>query len=78
MRHRPADGSMDLVQLRTFLAVYRTGSLTAGAAQAGLSQPTVTTQVQADRILRKVRATTKVSAAMTAAAPNAAVIPPTR
>ncbi|MET9215302.1 MULTISPECIES: LysR family transcriptional regulator [unclassified Nocardia] len=47
MRHRPADGSMDLVQLRTFLAVYRTGSLTAGAAQAGLSQPTVTTQVQA-------------------------------
>ncbi|MGW5438141.1 LysR family transcriptional regulator [Nocardia asteroides] len=47
MRHRPADGSMDLVQLRTFLAVYRTGSLTAGAAQVGLSQPTVTTQVQA-------------------------------
>ncbi|MEU3013559.1 LysR family transcriptional regulator [Nocardia asteroides] len=47
MRHRPADGSMDLVQLRTFLAVHRTGSLTAGAAQVGLSQPTVTTQVQA-------------------------------
>ncbi|MGW6424701.1 LysR family transcriptional regulator [Nocardia sp. NPDC055053] len=47
MRHRPADGSMDLVQLRTFLAVYRTGSLTAGAAQVGLSQPTVTTQIQA-------------------------------
>ncbi|GAD82030.1 putative transcriptional regulator [Nocardia asteroides NBRC 15531] len=38
---------MDLVQLRTFLAVHRTGSLTAGAAQVGLSQPTVTTQVQA-------------------------------
>lgn len=38
---------MDLVQLRTFLAVFRTGSLTAGAAQVGLSQPTVTTQVQA-------------------------------
>ncbi|MGS2805494.1 LysR family transcriptional regulator [Nocardia sp. MW-W600-9] len=47
MRHRSVDGSMDLVQLRTFLAVYRTGSLTAGAAQVGLSQPTVTTQVQA-------------------------------
>ncbi|PWV81267.1 LysR family transcriptional regulator [Nocardia neocaledoniensis] len=47
MRHRQADGSMDLVQLRTFLAVYRTGSLTAGAAQIGLSQPTVTAQLQA-------------------------------
>ncbi|MEV0077000.1 LysR family transcriptional regulator [Nocardia neocaledoniensis] len=47
MRHRQADGSMDLVQLRTFLAVYRTGSLTAGAAQVGLSQPTVTAQLQA-------------------------------
>ncbi|MFF5035981.1 LysR family transcriptional regulator [Nocardia salmonicida] len=47
MRHRTADGSMDLVQLRTFLAVFRTGSLTAGAAQVGLSQPTVTTQIQA-------------------------------
>ncbi|WP_278263916.1 LysR family transcriptional regulator [Nocardia sp. AG03] len=38
---------MDLVHLRTFLAVYRTGSLTAGAAQVGLSQPTATTQVRA-------------------------------
>lgn len=38
---------MDLVHLRTFLAVYRAGSLTAGAAQVGLSQPTVTTQLQA-------------------------------
>ncbi|MFC6012728.1 LysR family transcriptional regulator [Nocardia lasii] len=47
MRHRSVDGSMDLVQLRTFLAVYRTGSLTAAAAQVGLSQPTVTTQLQA-------------------------------
>ncbi|MEV6058373.1 LysR family transcriptional regulator [Nocardia asteroides] len=37
---------MDLGHLRTFLAVYRTGSLTAGAAQVGLSQPTATTQVQ--------------------------------
>ncbi|AYF75695.1 LysR family transcriptional regulator [Nocardia yunnanensis] len=38
---------MDLAQLRTFLAVYRAGSLTAGAGQVGLSQPTVTTQLQA-------------------------------
>ncbi|MEV6774094.1 LysR family transcriptional regulator [Nocardia sp. NPDC051030] len=47
MRHRQSDGSMDLAQLRTFLAVYRAGSITAGAAQIGLSQPTVTTQLQA-------------------------------
>ncbi|WP_067699640.1 LysR family transcriptional regulator [Nocardia jejuensis] len=47
MRHRQADGSMDLSQLRTFLAVYRAGSITAAAAQVGLSQPTVTTQLQA-------------------------------
>ncbi|WP_232852013.1 LysR family transcriptional regulator [Nocardia acididurans] len=46
MSYRQADGSMDLAQLRTFLAVYRAGSITAGAAQAGLSQPTVTTQLQ--------------------------------
>lgn len=38
---------MDLVHLRTFLAVYRAGSITAGAALVGLSQPTVTTQLQA-------------------------------
>ncbi|MEU0538754.1 LysR family transcriptional regulator [Nocardia sp. NPDC005978] len=47
MRHRQTDGSVDLAQLRTFLAVYRAGSITAGAAQVGLSQPTVTTQLQA-------------------------------
>ncbi|WP_405133156.1 LysR family transcriptional regulator [Nocardia sp. NBC_01388] len=47
MRHRQADGSVDLTQLRTFLAVYRAGSITAGAGQVGLSQPTVTTQLQA-------------------------------
>ncbi|MEC3915826.1 LysR family transcriptional regulator [Nocardia sp. CDC160] len=47
MRHRQADGSMDLAQLRTFLAVYRAGSITAAAGQVGLSQPTVTTQLQA-------------------------------
>ncbi|MRH90794.1 LysR family transcriptional regulator [Nocardia sp. SYP-A9097] len=47
MRHRQTDGSVDLAQLRTFLAVYRAGSLTAGASQVGLSQPTVTTQLQA-------------------------------
>lgn len=38
---------MDLNLLRTFLAVYRTGSFTAAARLLGLSQPTVTTQVRA-------------------------------
>ncbi len=38
---------MDLAQLRTFLAVYRAGSITAAAGHVGLSQPTVTTQLQA-------------------------------
>jgi DNA-binding transcriptional LysR family regulator len=33
--------------LRTFLAVYRAGSLTAAGVQLGLSQPTVTSQVRA-------------------------------
>ncbi|MFC9999302.1 LysR family transcriptional regulator [Nocardia sp. NPDC127526] len=47
MGHRNADGSLDLAQLRTFLAVYRAGSLTAGANAVGLSQPTVTAQLQA-------------------------------
>jgi DNA-binding transcriptional LysR family regulator len=47
---------LDLNLLRTFLAVYRAGSFTAAAAQLGLSQPTVTTQMrslerQADRRL---------------------------
>lgn len=43
---RESDGMMDLTQLRTFLAVYRAGSMTAGARQAGVSQPTVTQQLQ--------------------------------
>ncbi|RDI55923.1 LysR family transcriptional regulator [Nocardia mexicana] len=47
MGHRVTNSSVDLAQLRTFLAVYRAGSLTAAATQVGLSQPTVTTQVQA-------------------------------
>ncbi|MEU5095573.1 LysR family transcriptional regulator [Streptomyces sp. NPDC020996] len=58
MRDREADGSqeagqaggaaaLDLNLLRTFLAVYRTGSFTAAARLLGLSQPTVTTQVRA-------------------------------
>ncbi|MEU6084050.1 LysR family transcriptional regulator [Streptomyces sp. NPDC047108] len=37
---------MDLSLLRTFLAAYRSGSLTAAARQAGLSQPTVTAQIR--------------------------------
>jgi DNA-binding transcriptional LysR family regulator len=40
-------GALDLNLLRTFLAVYRTGSFTAAARLLGLSQPTVTTQVRA-------------------------------
>ncbi|MGV9680204.1 LysR family transcriptional regulator [Nocardia sp. NPDC003482] len=41
-----AGGGLDLTQLRTFLAVYRAGSVTAAARLVGLSQPTVTTQLQ--------------------------------
>lgn len=44
---RIANGLLDLGQLRTFLAVYRAGSLTAAARLVGLSQPTVTTQLKA-------------------------------
>ncbi|WP_330252584.1 LysR family transcriptional regulator [Nocardia sp. NBC_00565] len=47
MGDRNSDGSLDLNQLRTFLAVHRAGSVTAGARLVGLSQPTVTTQLQA-------------------------------
>lgn len=43
---RNAEGGLDLIQLRTFLAVYRAGSVTAAARLVGLSQPTVTTQLQ--------------------------------
>ncbi|MFF3322763.1 LysR family transcriptional regulator [Streptomyces sp. NPDC002889] len=60
MRHKDSDGfdgsagprraaagaPMDLNLLRTFLAVYRSGSFTAGAHLLGLSQPTVTTQIR--------------------------------
>ncbi|MDL4815360.1 LysR family transcriptional regulator [Actinomadura opuntiae] len=42
-----AGGPLDLGQLRTFLAVYRAGSLTAAARLLGLSQPTVTAQLRA-------------------------------
>ncbi|MCM6778156.1 LysR family transcriptional regulator [Nocardia sp. CDC159] len=45
MSGRGGDG-LDLAQLRTFLAVYRAGSVTAAARLVGLSQPTVTTQLQ--------------------------------
>ncbi|REE99174.1 LysR family transcriptional regulator [Thermomonospora umbrina] len=38
---------MDLALLRTFLAVYRAGSLTGAAPRLGLSQPTVTAQIRA-------------------------------
>ncbi|TGB12068.1 LysR family transcriptional regulator [Streptomyces sp. MZ04] len=38
---------LDLNLLRTFLAVYRSGSFTAAARLLGLSQPTVTTQIRA-------------------------------
>src|SRR5260221_4718044 len=37
---------MDLVLLRTFLAVHRAGSLTRAAADLGLSQPAVTAQIK--------------------------------
>ncbi|MFG1792928.1 LysR family transcriptional regulator [Nocardia sp. NPDC049149] len=47
MSDRDSDGSLDLNQLRTFLAVYRAGSITAGARLIGVSQPTVTAQLQA-------------------------------
>ncbi|MEV6275415.1 LysR family transcriptional regulator [Nocardia sp. NPDC051832] len=47
MSDRETDGALDLTQVRTFLAVYRAGTVTAGARLAGLSQPTVTAQLQA-------------------------------
>ncbi|MFD3335390.1 LysR family transcriptional regulator [Streptomyces sp. NPDC058700] len=58
MRHTDPDGAVgearsaaapvaDLNLLRTFLAVYRSGSFTAAAGLLGLSQPTVTTQIRA-------------------------------
>ncbi|WP_433473474.1 LysR family transcriptional regulator [Spirillospora sp. CA-142024] len=47
MSDRNSNGPLDLTQLRTFLAAYRAGSLTAAARIVGLSQPTVTTQLRA-------------------------------
>jgi DNA-binding transcriptional LysR family regulator len=44
---RGAGGPLDLMLLRTFLAVHRAGSFTAAGALLGLSQPTVTSQVRA-------------------------------
>ncbi|MFC0508976.1 LysR family transcriptional regulator [Micromonospora costi] len=38
---------LDLTQLRTFLAVYRAGSLSEAARRLGLAQPTVTGQIRA-------------------------------
>ncbi len=46
-RNSPGPGPLDLNQLRTFLAVYRTGSFTAAARRLQLSQPTVTAQIRA-------------------------------
>lgn len=43
---RPGE-HLDLNLLRTFLAVYRSGSFTGAAQLLGLSQPTVTTQMRA-------------------------------
>ncbi|MFF3328016.1 LysR family transcriptional regulator [Streptomyces sp. NPDC002888] len=43
----PAPHQLDLNLLRTFLAVYRSGSFTGAAQLLGLSQPTVTTQMRA-------------------------------
>ncbi|PZG15440.1 LysR family transcriptional regulator [Nonomuraea aridisoli] len=48
MSHSASDTSpLDLMHLRTFLAVYRAGSFTAAGALLGLSQPTVTSQIRA-------------------------------
>ncbi|MEU6776843.1 LysR family transcriptional regulator [Streptomyces sp. NPDC046759] len=44
---RVETASLDLNVLRTFLAVYRSGSFTGASRLLGLSQPTVTTQMRA-------------------------------
>ncbi|WP_326718622.1 MULTISPECIES: LysR family transcriptional regulator [unclassified Streptomyces] len=43
---RTGDKALDLTQLRTFLAVYRAGSLTEAARRLKLAQPTVTSQIR--------------------------------
>ncbi|MER6350036.1 LysR family transcriptional regulator [Streptomyces sp. NPDC001532] len=47
MRGAGGPAGVDLNVLRTFLAVYRSGSFTAAAGLLGVSQPTVTTQIRA-------------------------------
>jgi len=44
---QPTGKALDLNQLRSFLAVYRAGSLTRGARSLKLAQPTVTSQIRA-------------------------------
>ncbi|WP_460363643.1 LysR family transcriptional regulator, partial [Actinocorallia lasiicapitis] len=74
MIYRNSYGSLDLAQLRTFLAVYRAGSLTAAARLVGLSQPTVTTQLKAleDRLGRRLFERLPRGVAPTAAADDLA------
>ncbi|MET8329553.1 LysR family transcriptional regulator [Streptomyces sp. NPDC005181] len=45
--HTTQASALDLNLVRTFLAVYRSGSFTAAGQLLGISQPTVTTQVRA-------------------------------
>ncbi|MEU3958493.1 LysR family transcriptional regulator [Streptomyces buecherae] len=61
---------MDLALLRTFIAVYRAGSLTRAATLLGLSQPAVTGQIRSlerqlgrPLFIRKARGVTPTSAA---------------
>ncbi len=46
VRDQKPDRSTDLVRWRSFIAVHRTGSVTAAARTLGLSQPSVTAHVQ--------------------------------
>lgn len=47
MTHRNTDGLRDISLWRTFLAAYRTGSVSGAARALGLAQSSVTTQLQA-------------------------------